>query len=356
MLLALLLGSARGNINIGLRVYDGTHIVNVACEPEGAVTSPLRIAKNGVIYGIVLVDPAALEASKIVIQTAAGPKAMADLGKPKSPPPEMVLIPSGEFEMGDHYFGYSPNELPLHTVLVDAFYIGKYEVTVPQYCDFLNSALVQGLIEVRDGWVYATGGSHPYCGAVDWNGSAFTVQPDLKDHPMHGGLSWHGAAAYCNWRSQQDGHQSCYDLSTWECDFTKKGYRLPTEAEWEYAARVGYHDPYYLYPWGNYDLDWPLCLNNNQRGTLPVGSYPAYGYGLHDMAGNAYEWCNDWYDSEYYESSPYDNPTGPTSGTRRVNRGGSWNSTEYECRVSFRRDGGSIVRCQGFRVVLDLDS
>ena len=132
-------------------------------------------------------------------------------------------------------------------------------------------------------------------------------------------VTWYGAAAYCNWRSQEEGYQQCYNLSTWECDFSKNGYRLPTEAEWEYAARGGEHKPYYRYPRSNsidgseanYWSSGDPYETGSYPWTTPVDYYPANGYGLYDMAGNVWDWCNDWYSDTYYSSSPYNNPTGP---------------------------------------------
>ena len=296
--------------------------------------------------------------------------------------PAMVLIPGGEFEMGDHHGEGSPDELPVHAVYVDSFYMEVYEVTNQQYADALNWADAQGLIEVDAGVVYATGGGDPYCDTyeadpesrIHWDGAVFTVTAEKEDHPMLE-LSWYGAVAYANWRSAQEGRDPSYDLSTWECDFEANGYRLPTEAEWEYAARGGEHDPYYRYPWGDaidgsnanyydsgdpYEGPWPGTR------TTPVGYYDgtqtpagvdmANGYGLYDVAGNAREWCNDWYDEDYYASSPYDNPRGPATGTFRVLRGGSWDLIAYFSRCATRFWTYPSLRYghYGFRLALDI--
>ena len=185
-------------------------------------------------------------------------------------------------------------------------------------------------------------------------------------------VSWYGAAVYANWRSTQDGRKPSYDLATWECDFDAIGYRLPTEAEWEYAARGGEYDPYYRYPWGDIvDDSNANCWDSgdsyetgDQPWTTPVGYYNgrqsppgpdmANGYGLYDMAGNAWEWCNDWYASDYYSISPYDNPTGPASGPRRVRRGGSWYGRERVLRCAHRSgiNPGHRVLSGGFRLAL----
>ena len=201
----------------------------------------------------------------------------------------------------------------------------------------------------------------------------------MSDDPMVQ-VSWYGSVAYCNWRSSEEGYESCYNLSTWDCNFSKHGYRLPTEAEWEYAARGGlsgkrfpWADPnithslanYYASP-GSYTYDvsptsgyhptWNDGISYPY--TAPGGSFSANGYGLYDMAGNVWEWCNDWYDSNYYDTSPYDNPTGPAGGPVRVLRGGGWYFDAYNCRVAIRlsycapNDRGNGG---GFRVVLDLN-
>jgi formylglycine-generating enzyme required for sulfatase activity len=144
----------------------------------------------------------------------------------------------------------------------------------------------------------------------------------MSDHPVVR-VSWYGAKAFCDYY----------------------GYRLPTEAEWEYAARGGYHDPYYQYPWGsnntdcskaNYNHCNPLTLSTSPL-TSPVAYYGSQGaYGLCDMSGNVWEWCQDWFSSTYYKSSPASEPTGPTAGTHRVLRGGSWNGDSNNCRVDYR--------------------
>ncbi len=185
---------------------------------------------------------------------------------------DMVLIPAGTFQMGDH-FGFvdsqhPTDELPLHNVSISSFSIGKYDITVHQYCDYLNSALSQGLIAVTGGKVYLKGGkdilyetsaAYQY-GTISWDGSSFAVLDNRGDHPITG-VTWYGAAAYANWMSLKDSYQPCYDTTSWTCDFSKNGYRLPTESEWEFAARGGQTNPYYNYPWGN-DADpsranWP---------------------------------------------------------------------------------------------------
>ncbi|GMU83776.1 MAG: hypothetical protein AMXMBFR47_36460 [Planctomycetota bacterium] len=310
-----------------------------------------------------------------------------------TPPVGMVTIPAGEFLMGNSFAAGEgdADELPRHAVYVDAFYMDVFEVTNAQYAAVLNWARAQGnQITVTNGVVYKynSGTSYPYCDTttsssysrITWNGSTFGVVAGKEQHPMVR-VSWYGAAAYANWRSAMAGKPLCYNLSTWACNFDVAGFRLPTEAEWEKAARGGAAGR--RFPWGDqdtiqharcnyysstsYSYDTsptrgyhPLWVNgSNYPFTSPVGffngslryradwgwpgsatSYQtangANGYGLHDTAGNVWEWCNDWYGSTYYSSSPYSNPTGPISGTYRVLRGGSWYGTALGRRVANR--------------------
>lgn len=284
-------------------------------------------------------------------------------------PEDMVLIPGGEFDMGDHFDIGDSMERPVHRVNVRSFYMDRYETTNRQYCEYLNSVKAQYLIEVRGGVVYAVGGSSPYLSTheynsysrISWEGEVFTILPDKETHPLVE-VSWYGAFAYCNWLSARDGFETCYDLSSWKCDFSKNGYRLPTEAEWEYAARGGLR--YYMYPWGN-EVDgsranWWGSADPYEAGsrpwTAPVGCYQSNGYGLYDMTGNAMELCNDWWRSDYYSISPYSNPRGPETGLTRVIRGGAWGLPPYMCRVAFRDRGLPTAQfyCTGFRLVTDL--
>jgi formylglycine-generating enzyme required for sulfatase activity len=287
-----------------------------------------------------------------------------------------VLVPGGEFQMGDHYGFVDPShpsdELPIHLVKVGSFYMATTHTTNQQFLEFLNSARSSGIIEVRNNVVYAVGGNDIYYYtnqyasyySIGFNGVVFSIVDFRANHPVVG-VMWCGAAAYCNWLSLQKGRQTCYDLTTWVCDFTKNGFRLPTEAEWEYAARGGQTAPYYNYPWGN-DQDiakanWPNSKDpyegtdpSSYPWTTPVGFYDgslrlkseynwpgsvsayqtangANGFGLYDMAGNAWQLVNDWYGQNYYSVSPYDNPKGPDEGflmpdgrPYRGMRGGNW--------------------------------
>lgn len=321
-------------------------------------------------------------------------------------PEDMVEIPAGTFLMGDIFNEGSPDELPVHMVTLDSFYICKFEVTNGQYCAFLNSALGSKSIYVSSPNVYGAENNQMYCfmhsgSQINYSAGVFSVLTksgrNMSNDPMIC-VTWYGAAAYCNWLSRQEGYEECYNLLTWTCDFNKKGYRLPTEAEWEYAARAGRYNPYNRFPWGDtisqtqanffsssflsYDespeknIFHPLWNENVAPCTSPVGffdgtmkykaDYQWFGsatsyqttsgandYGLYDMAGNASEWCNDWYGA--YSSSPQTNPTGPTSGSDRVLRSGKWSEIASFCRVSSRGPyaPNNSYGYVGFRVVLD---
>jgi formylglycine-generating enzyme required for sulfatase activity len=305
---------------------------------------------------------------------------------------ELSLIPAGEFMMGDIANGTNLDEMPAHNVYVDAYYIGRFEVTNAKYCKALNWAKGKRLVTVGDdGIVRGASNGEGYCDTMTsspysrivWDGSTFTVASLRDEHPMLM-VTWMGAAAYCNWMSTMEFRQECYDITTWECDRTKNGYRLPTEAEWERAARGGMTGQ--RYPWGDsisgklanyYDSGDPY-QSGAQPFTTPVGFYDGrlhskaeFGwlgaatswqtdegmnaYLLYDMAGNVHELCNDWYSSSYYETRPEkdENPTGPATGTMRVTRGGSWKDvgTDY-CRVSWREGTPPTIKASsiGFRV------
>jgi len=331
---------------------------------------------------------------------------------PAQAPPGMVLIPGGSYDMGCRFEPCYSWNLPIHTVYVDSFYMDIHEVTCRQYCDYLNQVYREGLVELNGGIIYKAGGIEPYCNtrAFDpasriyryrplrarlwldevleepqreekddmtfqgqWHTFVFKVLAGKENHPMLE-VSWFGAVAYANWLSEQDEKTPCYNLSTWECNFSADGYRLPTEAEWEYAARGGEYSPYYKFPWGDNELDGSKANYDNSGdpydGTYPVpestpvGYYDGYqsppgldmanGYGLYDMAGNVFEWCNGWWASDYYSYSPYDNPKGASSGEFRVIRGGSFHKTEDFLKCGYRNGGHPEDRPhdRGLRLVM----
>jgi len=167
--------------------------------------------------------------------------------------------------------------------------------------------------------------------------------------------------AYCNWLSEKEGLTTCYSGKgkLTQCDFSANGYRLPTEAEWEYAARGGQKSQGYIYAGSDNpdDVAWYADHSGGQR--HPVGQKQPNELGLYDMSGNLFEWCWDWYDKDYYASSPASDPTGPpppSTGVpwelNRVRRGGSWREDADSIRVTCRSfDYASYVGDNGFRLV-----
>jgi formylglycine-generating enzyme required for sulfatase activity len=209
-------------------------------------------------------------------------------------PDKMVLIPSGKYLMGA-IKGF-PDEQPLHEVYIDAFYIDTHEVTIEQYRVFLN----QTNRRKPDFWF---------------------PELDRSDEPVVG-VSWHDAAAYAAWA----------------------GKRLPTEAEWEYAARGGTTEG--KYPWGDKpDLSYE---NLSSFGIAPVKSFKPNGYGIYDMIGNVWEWCSDWYDKGYYNISQKENPQGPLEGKLKVLRGGAWYCDINQINITKRYNSDPTSRSYSF--------
>jgi len=213
----------------------------------------------------------------------------------------MALIPAGSFEMGDHHDNMN-DALPVHRVELKSFYMDVTEVTVGDFKKFI----------LESDYSYNL-----------WNEVAEFSPTD--NHPMVY-VSWHDATAYAKWA----------------------GKRLPTEAEWEYAARGGMVGK--RYPWGNEithdDANWGNTVNGKDKWAYcsPVASFKANQYGLYDMTGNVWEWCADWYGFDYYSKSPAKNPRGPDKpdrATGRVLRGGSWYSVSRGRRVASRDAYGS---------------
>src|SRR5207244_10067049 len=208
---------------------------------------------------------------------------------------EMVLIPAGSFGMGeDEKFG--------HMVTVDSFLMDKYEVTQAEFDKY-----------------QLPNPSH-------FKGPKLPVEQ----------VTWAQAAIYCNARSKAEGLTPCYNEDTAACNFEAEGYRLPTEAEWEYACRAG---PATDYSFGNDGRklgDHAWFADNAGNKTHPVGQQKPNAWGLFDMHGNVAEWCNDIYDKNYYRSSPAENPHGPADGKEYVLRGGSWKSAADALKSSYR--------------------
>ena len=149
-------------------------------------------------------------------------------------------------------------------------------------------------------------------------------------------VRWSDAVKYCNARSRLEKLKPCYDLQTWRCNFDANGYRLPTEAEWEYACRAGTKTDYFF---GNNPSkldDYAWFKENSGGKPRPVGRKPPNPWGLYDMYGNVWQWCNDFYKVDYYQESPEENPKGPRAGETKVVRGGAWKFSADSCRSGYR--------------------
>ncbi len=256
----------------------------------------------------------------------------------------LVRVPAGEFLMGSVLDDAqaSSEEKPQHAVFLDAFAIGRYEVTVAQFSAFVRATGYRTAAEREgNGWVYVSSSEGwKELPGTDWQhprGPGSDVRAKA-DHPVTQ-VSWDDAITFCAWASEVTG-----------CPV-----RLPTEAQWEKAARGtdGRH-----YPWGN-EMDVARrcnCYESQVHDTTPVGHYSALGgdspYGCADMAGNVWEWTLDWYAEDYYRFSPPRNPTGPANGTARVLHGGSWFDGAGGVRAASRgrEDPHSRGILRGFRV------
>ena len=219
---------------------------------------------------------------------------------------QMVRIPGGWFEMGSDTG--EPDERPVHRVWIDSFYMDCFEVVQSEF----HRHQISDPSHFKD-----------------------------PNHPLEQ-MNWTDATLYCNERSLAEGLQPCYDEKTWTCNFAANGYRLPTEAEWEYACRAG-TSSVYSFGQGPMSLDdYGWFARNSGEHTHQVGQKKPNPWGLYDMYGNVAEWCQDYYAADYYARSPERNPQGPDTGTERVLRGGAWNSQPSACNSAYRNSDPSI--------------
>jgi formylglycine-generating enzyme required for sulfatase activity len=321
-------------------------------------------------------------------------------------PPDMIRVPGGAFQMGQpdpKMYNYTNNngvhfdssdEQPVHWVLLDDFFMAPYAVTLGEFRQFIEDSGYCTEAEEEgqgsylydpdeDRWILQSG----ICWQHDVQGA---LQTNERHPVLH--ISWYDAVSYCNWLSERTGKIPAYRINTEtpdpdnlnEADHKKwrverlpeaDGYRLPTEAEWEYAATYMLHpsgkgradinarfgnskdeaDPAEL----NFDASARYKAEYSKAGifracTLPVGSLePPNALGIYELSGNIYEWCQDWYADDYYHNSSEANPQGPNQGSYRVIRGGSWNNDSRSCRAAYRNFIAAVYRNDnfGFRLV-----
>lgn len=362
-------------VNGGDGLGEGAYLLRTRFIPD---SEPFQITRFDVDWGLVKIgytnpDPGKtyyLQTSDNLVDwmdfyssTGQGAEKYVEIGAPggiprqffrvstiPAPPAGFALIPAGSFEMGDANGVGDTTELPRHTVSLDAFYMAKYETTGELWTT------------VRD-WAVAQG----YSLSVANNGN----ESRGANHPVHS-ITWYDMVKWCNARSEMEGFAPCYTVAgvvyrsgvsdDVVCNFNANGYRLPTEAEWEKAARGGLSGKnfplgdtiahsqanYWVYSvdgitnFYSYDVSPTKYFHPDHAFGIyplssPVGTFPANGYGLFDVTGNMLEWC--WDSQRTYASGPVANPIGPTGGSYRVYRGGSWGHTAFHARVAFRGFG-----------------
>ncbi|HTL58330.1 MAG TPA: formylglycine-generating enzyme family protein [Candidatus Limnocylindrales bacterium] len=240
-------------------------------------------------------------------------KAVAPAGGPAEKG-DLVEIKGGRFLMGDK----EQVDAPSHEVVVSSFYIDKYPVTQEQYQQVM--------------------GDNP----SRWKGNKNPVEQ----------VRWSDAVKFCNQRSQLEKRQPCYDLKTWKCNFEADGYRLPTEAEWEYACRAGTTTAFFFGDNPAKLSEYAWFEKNSGGRPQPVGQKQPNAWGLYDICGNVWEWCNDFYKVDYYKESLQTDPRGPDEGQTKVVRGGAWRFKPENCRSGYRynENPGYADVCFGYDI------
>ena len=229
-------------------------------------------------------------------------------------PAGMVRIPAGQFLMGDK----EQTDAALHTVAISEFLMDKTLVTQDQF----EKAM----------------GDNP----SRWRGDKNPVEQ----------VRWSDAVRFCNKRSELESLRPCYDLKTWACDFNADGYRLPTEAEWEYACRAGSSTGYFFGDDSSKLGEYAWFDKNSGGRPRPVAQKQGNPWGLFDACGDVWQWCNDFYKVDYYKESPPTDPKGPEAGQTKVVRGGAWRFSAEKCRSGYRynENPGYADVCFGYDI------
>ena len=289
----------------------------------------------------------------------------------------LVLIPPGQYQMGgstealaetgawaDTKRQSSPgterarienDEQPRHKVrITKPLRIGATEVTIGQYRRFVEATrYVTETERFGGGNSGKTDETAPEKKKAIWNAPGYKT----TDESPVTQLTWNDMVAFCNWLSEQEKRKACYrldDRQAYQLVNDADGYRLPTEAEWEYCCRAGTETQYWFGDDRKQLVNYAWFEDNaDHLGAQPVGKKPANPFGLYDMAGNVWERCQDWHDAKWYARSPTDDPQGPTSGSTKIVRGGAWHYFDLHCRSAYRNSYKLVGRTAntGFRVV-----
>jgi len=229
-------------------------------------------------------------------------------------PAGMIYIAGGRFRMGDE----GQADAKPHDVTVSAFFMDRTLVTQDQYEKAMDD------------------------NPSRWKGAGNPVEQ----------VRWSDAVKFCNKRSELEGLHPCYDLKTWKCDFQADGYRLPTEAEWEYACRAGTSTAYFFGDDPSQLREYAWFDKNSGGHPRSVGQKQPNPWGLQDICGNVWEWCNDFYSVDYYNDSAPTDPKGPEAGQTKVVRGGAWRFSAERCRSGYRynENPGYADVCFGYDI------
>jgi formylglycine-generating enzyme required for sulfatase activity len=252
------------------------------------------------------------------MQQPAAPALVTDTNAPASSShsagASMAQVPAGHFLMGDA----DEVDATPHEIAVSSFFLDKYLVTQERFEKLMHE------------------------NPSRWKGASNPVEQ----------VRWSDAVRYCNKRSEAEGLQPCYDLKTWRCNFEANGYRLPTEAEYEYACRAGTATPYLSGQTAARLGEFAWYDKNSGGHPRSVGQKQPNAWGLYDMAGNLWEWCNDFYQVDSYGSSPKQDPRGPETGKTKVVRGGCWRTPADNCRSGYRynENPGYADVCFGYDI------
>lgn len=282
-------------IEIDCRFTQPVDNVQLQVSQDGGKTfsAPLKevVFKNGTVTWNPIAEYGSLVGENISFKVTAMP-----------PPQDMIFVEGGTFQMG--YNNGDSDEKPVHSVTLASFYIGKYEVTQAE-------------------WEVVMGSNPSY-----FKGANNPVEK----------VTWYDCIIFCNAKSRKEGREECYQISgtTVTLLANKNGYRLPTEAEWEFAARGGNKGRGYNYSGSNMISSVAWYKDNSNNSTHNVGTKQCNELGIYDMTGNVWEWCWDWHGS--YSSISQTNPTGAATGSERINRGGCFYSTAPFCHSANRND------------------